>query len=227
MKIYLKLILVITVLSLALVGCGVDNNENTNLDSQLKEKDERIASLEEELENLKNNDNEEGVSSNLLSTTVNVLELLKNKDMDGLSSFVHPTKGVRISPYGYVDIENHLVFSADEVANLVNDTEEYTWGDYDGSGEPIQLNFNDYYDAFIFDEDFSNPQIIGNNISIGQGNSLDNVAEVYEDGHFVELHFNEIDPQYEGMDWRSLKLVFETVDGNWYLVGIVHDQWTI
>lgn len=227
MKIYFKLILVVTVLSLVLVGCGVDNNGNTDLESQLKEKDGRITELEEELENLKNNDNEEGVSNNLLSTTVNVLELLKMKDMEGLSDFVHPDKGVRISPYGFVDIENHLVFSADEVANLVNDTEEYTWGDYDGSGEPIQLNFSDYYDAFIFDEDFSNPQIIGNNVRIGQGNSLDNIAEVYEDGHFVELHFQEIDPQYEGMDWRSLKLVFETVDGNWYLVGIVHDQWTI
>jgi len=29
------------------------------------------------------------------------------------------------------------------------------------------------------------------------------------------------------MDWRSLKLVFKEKDGNWYLVGVVHDEWTI
>jgi hypothetical protein len=29
------------------------------------------------------------------------------------------------------------------------------------------------------------------------------------------------------MDWRSLRLVFEEQGGSWYLVGIVHDQWTI
>jgi hypothetical protein len=35
------------------------------------------------------------------------------------------------------------------------------------------------------------------------------------------------DPEYEGMDWRSLRLVFEKKNDIWYLVGIIHDQWTI
>jgi (p)ppGpp synthase/HD superfamily hydrolase len=29
------------------------------------------------------------------------------------------------------------------------------------------------------------------------------------------------------MDWRSLRLVFEKKNDIWYLVGIIHDQWTI
>jgi (p)ppGpp synthase/HD superfamily hydrolase len=29
------------------------------------------------------------------------------------------------------------------------------------------------------------------------------------------------------MDWRSLRLVFEKKDDIWYIVGIIHDQWTI
>lgn len=228
MKIYTKLILVITILSLVLVGCAGDNNGDNDLNAQLKEKDARIAKLEEELEELKDIDiDDDDLSNNLLLTTVNVLQLLKNKDMDDLSDFIHPTKGVRFSPYGYVDTDNHLVFTAQEVDDLDNDTKVYTWGNYDGSGEPIELDFNDYYDKFIFDQDFSNPQIIGNNVAVSFGNSLDNISEVYEGGHFIELHFQGFDPQYEGMDWTSLKLVFESVNGNWYLVGIVHDQWTI
>ena len=231
MKIYTKLILLVTILSVILVGCTVDNN-GVDYEVKLKEKDYEIAGLEQKLEDLRDNDEDDvddndDVSKNLLLTTVRVLQLLKDKNMDDLSDFIHPTKGVRFSPYGYVDIENHLVFKAEEVNDLEDNTQVYTWGAYDGSGEDIELSFNDYYDKFIFDEDFSNPQIIGNNVIVGIGNSLVNIEEVYPDGRFVELHFEGFDPQYEGIDWRSLRLVFETVDGNWYLVGIVHDQWTI
>ena len=240
MKIYSKLILLITILSLILVGCALD--DGVDYEEQLQEKDDRIAELERELEDFRdrdddndyfddnddddNNDNDE-VSDNVLLSTVRVLELLSDKDMDDLADFIHPTRGVRFSPYGYIDIDNHLVFTADQVDDLDDDSEVYTWGAYDGSGESIELTFNDYYDRFIFDQDFSNPQIIGNNLVIGEGNSLINIDEVYPDGHFVELHFEGFDSQYEGMDWRSLRLVFERVEGDWYLVGIIHDEWTI
>lgn len=230
MKRLTKLILLVTILSLVLVGCTPapgNNNGNGDLDARLKEKDDRIAELEAELEALYGNGDEELDIDSLLATTINVLELLKTKDMDDLSDYIHPSKGVRFSPYGYIDTDNHLVFTAEEVDNLDKDAGIYTWGSYDGSGEPIELDFNDYYDRFIFDHDFSNPQIIGNNVRIGQGNTLNNIAEVYENGYFVELHFQGFDPQYEGIDWVSLRLVFEEVDGDWYLVGIVHDQWTI
>ena len=43
----------------------------------------------------------------------------------------------------------------------------------------------------------------------------------------MEYHFPGIDPKFEGMDWRSLRLVFEQKNCTWYLVGIIHAQWTI
>ena len=101
------------------------------------------------------------------------------------------------------------------------------WGHYDGSGEPIELNFNDYYERFIYDADFANPQVIGNDVAVSYGNAIDNTKEIYPNSHFIELHFKGLDPKYEGMDWRSLKLVFEQEDGKWYLVAIVHGEWTI
>jgi hypothetical protein len=69
--------------------------------------------------------------------------------------------------------------------------------------------------------------MIGNNIVIGKGNTLENIHEVYPDGVFVEFHFTGFNEQYDGMDWKSLRLVFEQDGGSWRLVGIVHDQWTI
>ena len=42
----------------------------------------------------------------------------------------------------------------------------------------------------------------------------------------MEYHFKGMDAQQGGMDWRSLRLVLEAHNGAWYLVGIVHDEWT-
>ncbi len=156
-----------------------------------------------------------------------MIKLIKAKDMASLSRYVHPTQGIRLTPYFYIDSQNDQVFTAQDLATLDQNVNVFNWGYYDGSGEPIDLNFNDYYDTFIYDEDFMNPQLIGNNTPIGSGNIIDNLAQVYPNGHFVEFHFSQIDPQYEGLDWRSLRLVFEQDNGLWYLVGIVHGQWTI
>jgi len=101
------------------------------------------------------------------------------------------------------------------------------WGAYDGTGDPINLTFEGYYNKFIYDVDFANAKIIGNNTVVGHGNSLINISEVYPGAVFIEYHFPGFDPQYNGMDWRSLRLIFEEKDGAWYIVGIVHDQWTI
>jgi hypothetical protein len=156
-----------------------------------------------------------------------ILYLIKDKDMGKLSTYIHPTKGVRFSPYAYVDINKYLVFTSSQVPELFQNTQVYHWGAYDGSGEPIQLSFKDYYEKFIYDVDFANAEIIGNNKPIGQGNTINNIKEAYPDAVFVEYHFPGFNPAYEGMDWRSLRLVFEKVNNTFYLVGIVHDEWTI
>ena len=68
---------------------------------------------------------------------------------------------------------------------------------------------------------------VGFDQTVGQGNTINNIIEVYPEAVVVEYHFEGFDPQYAGMDWRSLRLVFEESGGTWYLVGIVHDEWTI
>lgn len=168
-----------------------------------------------------------GPTANVMSTSLEVMQLIKDKDMATLSRYIHKGKGLRFSPYFYIDMQDDQVFTNQEVSTLDQNTNLLTWGDYDGSGEPISLNFSDYYDQFIYDVDFISPQLIGNHTSIGSGNTSDNIVQAYPNGRFIEFHFREIDPQYEGIDWRSLRLVFEQDDGLWYLVGIVHGQWTI
>lgn len=168
-----------------------------------------------------------GPSANVLLTSLAVIELIKDKDMTSLSSYIHPAKGLRLTPYFYIDTQNDQVFTAAEVAALGQNTNVFTWGEYDGRGHSIDLTFSDYYDEFIYDEDFSNPHIIGNNVPVGSGNMTDNKGQVYPNSHFVEFHFTGFDPQFEGLDWRSLRLVFEQDNGLWYLAGIIHGQWTV
>jgi len=166
-------------------------------------------------------------SGYLMQTALDVAVILKNQDMDTLATFVDPVKGLRFTPYSYIDTATNQTFTAAQIPTLLADTSTYLWGAYDGSGDPIQLKPQDYYDKFVYDVDFANPNLIGNNVAIGTGNMINNMSMAYPSASFVEFHFTGFDPQYAGLDWRSLRLVFEQTGGIWYLVGIVHDQWTI
>ncbi len=172
------------------------------------------------------NDSQDNIKGMIKKRSMDVLKAIKKYDLKRLADAVHPDKGVRFSPYGYVDVENHLVFTAEKVKNLATDSKTYLWGYYDATGQPINLTFENYYRKFIYDVDFVNAEQVGYNKILGHGNSLNNISEVYKDSIFVEYHFSGFDPQYGGMDWRSLRLVFEEEDDVWYIVGIIHDQWT-
>lgn len=239
--------ILVLVFSLILVGC--ETNGSTGIEDELKLAKEKIDNLSDEysdleernkilekekeelelqIENMEKSNPESSSSPiNLVDLSLDVMESIKDNDMNTLSTYVHPSKGLRFTPYTNVDIQNDKVFTPQEVANLSGDNTMYNWGNYDGSGDPIDLNFANYYSEFVYDQDFLNPHMIGNNLSIGQGNMIDNVDTAYPNGNFVEFHFTGFDPQYDGIDWKSLKLVFEDYNGDWKLVGIIHDQWTI
>lgn len=170
----------------------------------------------------------EGQPPTALESAATVLNALKNSNMETLSAWVHPDKGVRFSPYAYVDTQKDLVFTREEIKGLMKDPEKRIWREYPGNGELIELTFADYFKKFVYDADFAGKAEIALNKGLGQGTTLNNINEVYpKDTHdFVEYHIAGIDPAVEGMDWRSLRLVFEKIGQDHALVGIVHDQWT-
>ncbi|MDQ5823841.1 MAG: hypothetical protein M3441_06450 [Chloroflexota bacterium] len=155
------------------------------------------------------------------------IEALKNKDMQALSDLVHPEKGVGFAPYQYID-ETNLTLTREEIAGALADDTVRHWGAFDGTGDPMDMTFAEYYDRFIYNHDFAAAPNISYNQFKGHGNSINNMFVVYPEAIGVEYHFPGFDPQYEGMDWNALYLVFEKhTDGNWYLVHITHGQWTI
>lgn len=162
----------------------------------------------------------------VLAQSKRVVAALKNKNMKTLAILVHPAKGVRFSPYGYVNAETDLIFKRSQISSLMLTRRLYDWGAEDGTGDQILLGFPAYFKKFVYDRDFARaPQIVYNRVA-KQGNTIVNVADFYEGARFVEYHFPGT-RKFDRMDWRSLRLVYEKSDGIWYLVGISHDQWTI
>lgn len=206
--------------------------ENQVMDDLLNEKETIINNQNQEIEALKSElnsvNNQQQSQNSLLSQAIHVLNLLENQDATGLNDVVHPTRGVRFSPYQYVDTNNHIVFYKNNtVPSMFTNTTVYIWGEYDGTGDDIAGDALSYYNEFVYDEDYLNADIIGQNTIVSSGNMINNIETVYPNDEYVEFYFPEFDPQYSGMDWKSLTLVFENDNGTYYLVGIVHGQWTI
>ena len=154
-----------------------------------------------------------------------ILTVLKKKNFSNLSEYVHPEKGVRISPYGYIDPENDREFKPQEIKQINQDS-TFFWGYEDGTGDSIKLSIADYFDNYVYDAKFLQVKKVGYQEIIQKGNTKINISEVYPKAIFVEYHFSGTD-KHDGFDWRSLRLIFEKKDDTWYLVGISHDQWTI
>ncbi len=227
-------ILTITIILMTALATGCTtppkaSEDTTRLNKQLLDLTSENESLMHEVAALREalQTEQQQNASSLIDTALNAVSFLRAKDMQLLSSVIHPVVGVRISPYAHVDIENDLHFAAQDIQTLLANSQILTWGAYDGTGFPIALNASDYFDRFIYDSDYLSPHMIGINTLIGTGNTLINIQDIYPNASFVEFHFTGLDPQYSGIDWRSLILVFEELNGEWYLTGIVHNEWTI
>lgn len=222
-------------------------NELNELEEELSQKRNELASVEEELEEAqgRQEDSESGDNSEdhayneeggndangdsdyeqIQEKANSVVTGLENEDFGTVATHVHPEKGVRFSPYGHVDTEEHLVFSREEVRNLMEDEEEYIWGTQDGSGHPIELTPAEYYEEYIYIRDFSrSAEEVNYNEVESRGNTIVNVEEVYPDADFMEYYVSE---EEEDLNWAALILAFEKLDGEWYLTGIAVDRWTI
>lgn len=157
-----------------------------------------------------------------------LLLLLKKQEIDAIAGMVDPEDGVRFSPYGTVDLQTDVRLSGEALRDAWHQDRQFTWGFYDGSGEPIKKPIQAYFAEFVMDADFVNAPRVAVNQVIGHGNSVINLDTAYAGLTFVEFNFPGFDPALEGMDWKSLRLVLKPRrEGGWWLVGIVHDSWTI
>ena len=163
----------------------------------------------------------------LVDLSKDILKTLSSRNYKALSRYVHPSLGLRLTPYSYVDLKRDRKLSAKELSNIKHPKKKFIWGEYDGSGEPIKMTIGEYFRRFVYDADFlTKGEVIVNEV-IPTGNTANNVKEAYPGCDFVDFMIPMIDPQYEGIDWRALRLVFKKEKDKLYLIGIIHNEHTI
>ena len=162
----------------------------------------------------------------VLNLKKQVLMALKNKDFKAFTEFMHPTLGVRFSPYAYVDTASDLSFKANDLLLQITKKKKINWGPYSAGEETIMMTVEEYFARFVYDADFLNAEKSSLNDMIGGGTTTNNLKETYKGCPFTESYFSGFDKKMDGMDWRSLRLVFKKQGDKYYLVGVVHDEWT-
>jgi len=154
------------------------------------------------------------------------LKALKEKDYSGFASCFHPVDGVRFSPYGFID-PTHKHVLAKDFLEAIDKNWTLTWGHFDGSGEAIKMKVKPYIDRFIYNADYLNAEKKSYNEFIGQGNTINNLKESYPQLHFTEYYFKGFEEKYKGLDWTSLRFVYKKHENAYFLVAVIHDQWTV
>lgn len=166
-------------------------------------------------------------SDPMLAVARETIEALGSPDF--LATMVGP-KGLTISPDAYIETIAQgavdLVISSEQLSD--NGEESLLWGYSDGSGEPIEGTLQDQLDSMLGATALTSTEIISVQNRVGLGNSIDNLSDIFESATIIEFHFSGTD-YYSQLDWSSIRLAFEPsdADGEYYLVAIVEDRWTI
>ncbi|WP_310551509.1 hypothetical protein [Paenibacillus glufosinatiresistens] len=171
---------------------------------------------------------EEGQPPTALEAAKTVMRALAAGDMKTVAAWTDADEGLRFSPDAHVDEKKDPVFPREETEKLMKDPESRVWGTAAGSGEAIKLKFSDYYKRYVYDADYAAGAETVLNRALGESTARNNLEEVYPPSayDYVEYHIGGTDPGADGMDWRSLRLVFKKHGEDRALVGIVHDEWT-
>lgn len=201
-----------------LVSCETSTEDETN-DEQAQD---------EQIENNQESEEEENVQEEVEMTAIefamHVASNLDNKTFDKWNDFT--AKKVYFSPYAYVDTTKIVSLNQSEFNDLLESDKKILWGNFDGTGDEIKFSIQEYFDRFLTDFNLTaeNNQLLKDTIP-ARGNELNNVKEIFPNSTVIEIH-KPASEESMGMDWRSLMLVIEKIEGNWKLKALVHNEWT-
>ncbi|MDD3263174.1 MAG: hypothetical protein PHR61_05045 [Candidatus Absconditabacteria bacterium] len=154
------------------------------------------------------------------------IKALKDKNMDNLTK-VTSKEGIRFSPYSYVDIDTHITLQKDELKQAFESETQYVRGSEDGTGDPILMTFKSYLKRYVYDVDFEQMSEKHYDQNFQRGNTINNLEDIYTGVSTIEYFVPGINPEYEGMDRKSLTLVLQQEDNEWKIRAIIHNEWTI
>ncbi|MCX7710220.1 MAG: LysM peptidoglycan-binding domain-containing protein [Clostridia bacterium] len=169
---------------------------------------------------------ERGNGEDISSVQKHVIELIRNRDFKALSKYVHPVKGIRFSPYPPPNIQEDLVFTSAQVSKFTMDKRKYVWGYGAGSGDPMKMTPVEYFNSFVYDKDFARIGIEKKKYEGMDYSTPNPLGDVYSRS-MIAVYYYSGSEKYHYFDWSRLILAYEKYNGKWYIIGTIHDQWTI
>ena len=165
-------------------------------------------------------------SGELTALAFSVLDSIKSRDYEALADFSHPELGIVFSPYATINYAKCKSFMTSEIKRFGGSTDSYVWGVFDGSGDPIEMTVSEYFDRFVYNRDFLSASQIGVDYIVKSGNALENTVDVFPGARFVDFHLPG-DEKNDGLDWASLRLIFEEYGDTLRLTALIHSEWTV
>ena len=104
---------------------------------------------------------------------------------------------------------------------------KFTWGVQDGSGEKIVMPLKEFVTKEFADHDYEHATEISYDTFKNRGNAIGSVGGFYPNSHTVEFYFPGFNQKYDGMDWRSIQVVMSEYNGQWYVINLVSNRWTV
>jgi hypothetical protein len=206
----------------ALVSCEPSSTDDQANEKQPQE-EEQVPSDEGNNEE-ENIEEEEEVEMTAIEFAKYVAKNLKEKSFENWNEFT--AEKVYFSPYSYVDTTKTVSLNKSKFNKLFESEKKIIWGTFDGSGEVIKFSIQEYFNRFVKDFDLTaeNNQMLKDTIP-ARGSELNNVKEIFPNSTIIEIH-KPASEESMGMDWRSLMLVIEKIEGTWKLKALVHNEWT-
>src|SRR5690554_8127198 len=110
-----------------------------------------------------------------------IVHLLHDAAWQSLSTYVHPERGLTFSPYSYVEPDEAVSLSREEIAAIASDSTEYLWGYEDGTGDDIRMTPAVYISERVMNRDFRSARRGARDEVIETGNTMNNLPNAFYD----------------------------------------------
>jgi hypothetical protein len=155
-----------------------------------------------------------------------ILQLVAAEDYAGLARFIGDD-GIAFYPYGVGDTTKSTVLSRTLFLELLKNNSKLVWGYSDGTGDTIRLTIPQYFKKHVYDVPFLKAEQTSVNKLVDPDSAISKAPAVYANHSFVQFYFPGFKEEYEGLDWKSLLLVFKQQQSKLYLVAVIHNRWKI
>ncbi|MCX6807379.1 MAG: hypothetical protein NTZ80_01030 [Patescibacteria group bacterium] len=153
-----------------------------------------------------------------------VMLVIAKKDFQTLSTLIHPWKHLRFSPEPIIEEGTDLTFTSDDIAKISSDSRTYLWSKSKSFRKPLLLNFDEYWNQFVYDHDYLNASEKPVFRNLSNDSKQDIFAKIYPNAEAYDYYFSDSGSNVRNLNQTSLRLVFDKYEDNWTLVAIAHSQ---